>query len=957
MYGGAGSLPTAPSTSSVGKSGAWLLPIGDVDGDGYADAALDLDVSYESTEYALVFSGGPSGLSATPTETLTIPGRGASGVQLAAAGDVDGDGYADLLVSVPNFAVHLYRGGPHGLSETPSTRLDPPDNVQGFASSTLGADVDGDGFDDVLVLAGGAQGRPELLVYSGSARGLSQRPSARIATTPDEAANRCGPATALASSGDVNGDGYADVIARSYGGCALVYLGGARGLSASDAIVGSPWVTGAIVADVDGDGFADAVLESQRGIELYRGSPSGVSSKGTTIVNTTPEGTLLFSPGDVNGDGRADLVFQARRDTTARLILGAANGDKASPMELTPAPSFLWQQQSAPRESAQPAREPPTSGAVQIAAGMGHTCACMTDHTVRCWGLVGRTLASAALQPKQVPGVDRATSLTAGAEHTCARIADGTAQCWGARDGKPAAVPYLEGALSLDRMGQYPCALRRGGTLECLLETGIEPLLEGVAQFSGTGENGCAVVGAGRVKCWKKDGRGRKTEQIALPIPATKVATPHFADPKEEHACAVLTDGTAWCWGKDSPRPVQVAPLRGVEQIATYESSTCALTRDGRVWCWGRSSNKPTLVAGLQEATKLASDVPCLVSRAGQVQCWKGDQLPAVVPGLAGVAGIASGFIDCAWRQDGTVACWNDGDASARPAKEVPGLTDVVDVAIGATDACARMRDGSVRCWGMFLDTEPMTVSGLTDTATLADGEQHSCALLDDGSIRCWGAGAHGELGNGDYERSVQPQRVLSRGAASRIAAGDGFSCAIWEGRPSCWGHGVEGSLGDGNPVDKSWPSLVKGASHMVDVVAGGRTACALREDSTVWCWGENEGGMLTLGKPGQITAPIRLAGLDGGIEEIALGAGSWCARSKGAIRCWMAQPDPAGGDAIGRLVDIAGMENVAQLGVGAAHACALARDGAVRCWGDNRVGQLGDGTRVSRTTAASVRW
>ena len=182
-----------------------------------------------------VYLGSPSG----PTGTLTLVGdqTGAQfGASIASAGDVNGDGFADMLVGAPSYGngqsgegrALLFLGASTDITSTAAWHYE-PDQAEAHLGAAVGAagDVNGDGFADVVV---GAPGTGSVDVFLGSAVGLSRAPDWH--SVFDQYLSKYG--TSVGRAGDVNGDGFADVIVGAPGvdhplpdeGQATVYYGG-----------------------------------------------------------------------------------------------------------------------------------------------------------------------------------------------------------------------------------------------------------------------------------------------------------------------------------------------------------------------------------------------------------------------------------------------------------------------------------------------------------------------------------------------------------------------------------------------------------------------------------------------------------------------------------------------------------------------------------------------------------
>jgi len=336
---------------------------GDLNGDGYADVVIGASGysgASASEGAAFVFLGGPSGVPSTTTLASAyarLTGSQASdgfGSALA-VGDVNGDGYADVSIGAHLFggtsshegAAYVSLGGsgyPSGFVPGATIETNQADADLGQTVVDAG-DLNGDGFDDVAVGAPfydlGETDEGIVLVFNGSANGLPavlSQASASALIQGNQASLHLG--TAIAGAGDVNGDGYGDLLvgapALGSGGTALLYLGSATGIPASSSPANaSAAVTsdlagaglGAVVAgigDVNGDGFADIAIgapnyDSLHGggaVFVFDGSLAGIGSGSTVTASAKLVGgqaqigfgSTLAGAGDVNGDGYSDLA-------------------------------------------------------------------------------------------------------------------------------------------------------------------------------------------------------------------------------------------------------------------------------------------------------------------------------------------------------------------------------------------------------------------------------------------------------------------------------------------------------------------------------------------------------------------------------------------------------------------------------------------------------------------------
>jgi alpha-tubulin suppressor-like RCC1 family protein len=302
-----------------------------------------------------------------------------------------------------------------------------------------------------------------------------------------------------------------------------------------------------------------------------------------------------------------------------------------------------------------------------------------------------------------------------------------------------------------------------------------------------------------------------------------------------------------------------------------------------------------------------------------------------------------------------TMKCWGNGTsgqlgdrtfaASSSPVA-VPGIANVVDMALTAQGTCALVQPGSVMCWGSNEEgrigdgttidrSTPTSVTGISNAVSIAAGDSSSCAVLSSGTIKCWGNNGVGQLGDGTTVSRLTPVSVSSISTAVDVATNGSSACALLSsGAVYCWG---------GNSPS---PARVSGISTATSIALGGSHSCALLADGTVKCWGSNILGQLGDGTYSDRLVPTAVIGLSG-VTDIS----SSCAvLANGTVKCWGENPLGLAGNQLSQRrstpVEISGIATAVDVatGVGPYHNCVVLSGGAMRCWGHTGAGRLGSG-------------
>ncbi|MCH2546957.1 MAG: hypothetical protein MK052_05055 [Alphaproteobacteria bacterium] len=347
----------------------------------------------------------------------------------------------------------------------------------------------------------------------------------------------------------------------------------------------------------------------------------------------------------------------------------------------------------------------------------------------------------------------------------------------------------------------------------------------------------------------------------------------------------------------------------------------------------------------------------------------------------------------CSLTNFGNAFCWGynsrgqlgDGTLVNRdvPTKVImPEGVAFTQLIVNDARSCAQGSDDKAYCWGensfgqlgdgtQIDRSEPTPVimpTGVLFTQYTTE-DDHTCALADSGDVYCWGDNTYGRLGDGTTTARLIPTKVTMPVGVSFTAvnADDNHVCAHGDDDELyCWGRNTNYTLGDGTNTNRNTPTKVSSPAGIVlgQLTLSSKRTCAIGSDNEVYCWGVNVSGELGDGTLTTRSIPTKAINPGGvAFAKVYVDAAHSCAISTlGKVYCW-------GENGLGQVGDgTTALRNSPTLSLTPAgevfsdmaltryYICAYGPNGAASCWGRNLEGQLGNDTLTNSTTPVDTK-
>jgi alpha-tubulin suppressor-like RCC1 family protein len=500
-------------------------------------------------------------------------------------------------------------------------------------------------------------------------------------------------------------------------GCGLVVAacgGGGGGSSAGNTSLTTADFSGTWSGNSGGTAFVFSIVQTGSNFTMTRVTPALAGLTYTGIVTGSSAAVTTYA----NNAQLATATLTITADTTAIMTVNTCTPPQGYSCG-APGTSITLARGSnpaAPVSQTPPIFVPVIAGATPRLVISQIAMALKSDGTVLTWGgpYLGDGSSAIRYMPTVVPKLNNVIAVAGQAGFNMVLKSDGTVMTWGDN--------------SVGQLGN--------GTTINQLTPELVPGLAGVATIVAGGSNAAAIKSDGTVLVWGVQNSGVMGDGINYPLSTTAGLTFRLS-------------------------PAVVPTLTNVVSLALGNGHAVALKSDGTVMTWGGNG-----YGQLGDGTKS----PRL--------------RPTIVPGLTNVVAIAAiNMYTMALKSDGTVLHWgttdfrwgSDGTGGHPVPTFVPGLSNVVAVAAGYANAAALKSDGTLMMWGAnefgqlgngttapngVMQLSPTAVPGLSNVVAVALNSQDTAVIKSDGTMMAWGRNVGGLMGDGTTITRLTPVLV-----------------------------------------------------------------------------------------------------------------------------------------------------------------------------------------------------
>ncbi|MBO9667036.1 MAG: hypothetical protein J7501_09505 [Bdellovibrio sp.] len=603
----------------------------------------------------------------------------------------------------------------------------------------------------------------------------------------------------------------------------------------------------------------------------------------------------------------------------------------------------------------------------KLSIGRKHSCAVMSDNSLRCWGLNAYGQIGDGTSMFRSEGVTIASgtsfkAVSVGNEHSCAIATNGDLYCWGRN--------------ANGQVGNNGAGVDKNTPQ--LIDSGV------AYQMVSSGENhSCGLTTTNKIRCWGQGMYGALgnggTSNLNVPTEIDAAVDYKFVSVGAKSSCAITSTDKLRCWGHNAVNelgdgtttnalaPIDIDATNDYATVAIGSGHGCGVTLTGAMRCWGYNGT-----GAIGDGTTTARTTPVTVN--------SGTTYTAVA--VTDDQNIGGGrTTTCAVLSTGAVQCWGSNVNGQLANSTLTQSTSAVNVDAGTTyssifvtghRACGvttGTAGGALKCWGNFGydSTKTLNIWGggyaphqgswnkWFTNYELAKWDEWTPALnsttenasqtcgLKSGKLWCWGSA--GVFGDGTTSAVRRPAAMAIDPNTTYTAIAnvhDQDVCAIDSaGNLKCWGKNDYGELGAAVAVGSTAyvPTNVDPGTTYKKVSVAYNTICAITTADELRCAGNGNNYLMGNGSTNSLTA---FTTVDSGVTYAEVGRGFYhtCARTTaGVIKCWGAngfgQVGNGGTTSQATPYIIDGGATFKKLIVGSSANCGITTSDTVRCWGD----------------------